>query len=348
MASIATPLLQRKRDPEEEQLLKLFWNRAELKKELARLRRDKEKLLDQLRDLENVNLRAQQRLEQLENLLAEPLQAANALVYYQLRGVWSLCRRRLGRLARELSDRQQEREERHALVRFEQERDGQIALIDQKLGHLAERARHIDADLHQVVEQQRQLRGFWNHFRRRSLAERVEAVTAAREGLKSQIERLQGERRERELESPPGFPGLGIEGRRNINLALIAMSQQLLVDLAAHNVAGLAREAAMRAVTDVTYGSAVECAALSRTIEQVVRDLDTDEKVSAAVRRRAEYLRGRAQFRREADTVPVAGSFAVVPLAISDRGDPLPSDERVIPVNVLADEYWDIYAILLS
>ena len=49
MAAIASPLLQRRKEPDEEQLLKLFWNRAELKKELGKLRLEKEKLLDQLR-----------------------------------------------------------------------------------------------------------------------------------------------------------------------------------------------------------------------------------------------------------------------------------------------------------
>ena len=122
MATIASPLLQRRKEPDEEQLLKLFWNRAELKKELAKLRREKEKLIDQLRQQETINLRAQQRLEQLENLLADPLQAVNAVIYYQLRGVWQQCRKRLMRVARELADRQQDREEQHSRGRFEQKR----------------------------------------------------------------------------------------------------------------------------------------------------------------------------------------------------------------------------------
>ena len=51
----------------DEQLLKLFWNRAELKKELAQLRREREKFIDQIRQHEGLNLRVQQRLEQMEN-----------------------------------------------------------------------------------------------------------------------------------------------------------------------------------------------------------------------------------------------------------------------------------------
>ncbi len=348
MATIATPLLQRRKEPDEEQLLKLFWNRAELKKELAQLRRDKDKLIDQLRQQEGVNLRSQQRLEQLENLLADPLQAMNALVYYQLRGVWQQCRKRLTRVARELAERQQDREEQHAKARFEQARDAEMAVMDAKLADVDGRLRVVAEDLRAFEERGCQLRGFWNYFRRRVANERAEATRAALEGLQSQVERLQAARREKELEPGPAFAGLSIEGKRNINLAIVAMAQQLLVHFAEQNVAGLAREAAVRSLTDVTYGSVAECQVLGHAIETVARRLETMERLNALVRRRAEFLKLTAQYRRETDTVPVAGSFATVPVRITDGGEPQPADDRVIPVNVLADEYWDIYAVLLN
>lgn len=348
MSSIASPLLQRRKEPEEEQLLKLFWNRAELKKELASLRRDKDKLVDQLRQQESVNLRSQQRLEQLENLLADPVQAVNALVYYQLRGVWQQCRKRLARVARELADRQLGREQAHVLTRFEQQRDAAMAGLDERIGEIESRAGVVAHDLHLVEERQKQLRGFWNYFRRRSAAEQADAARATLEGLQGQIERLRAERREKELEPVPSLVGISIEGRRNINLAIIAMAQQLLVHFAEDNVAGLAREAAVRGVADVTYGGVTECQALGQAIARVSGRLDTMDKLNALVRRRAELLRMTAQYRRDNDTVPVAGSFVSVPVAIRDSGTPAPADDRIIPVNVLADEYWDIYTVLLN
>ena len=206
----------------------------------------------------------------------------------------------------------------------------------------------MDADLHAVHERRRQLRGFWNYFRRRAAADQAEAIRAARDGLQLQIDRLRAARQEKELEPCPAFAGLSIEGKRNINLAVVAMAQQLLVHFADHNVAGLAREAAVRSLADVTYGNATECRALGENIESVVRRLDATEKLTAQVRRRAEFLKLTAQYRRETDTVPVASSFASVPVAITDSGDLRPLDDRVIAVNVLADEYWDIYTVLLS
>jgi hypothetical protein len=348
MATIASPLLQRRKEPDEEQLLKLFWNRAELKKELGKLRQEKEKLIDQIRQQEGINLRSQQRLEQLENLLADPLQAVNAIVYYQLRGVWQQSRKRLMRLARDLVDRQQDREDQHARARFEQVRDGELAAIDEKIADIESRARVLENDLHTAQERRRQLRGFWNYFRRRAGVDKAEAIQASLEGLRSQITRLIAARQEKEAEPCPAFAGLSVEGKRNINLAIVALAQQLLVHFAEHNVAGLAREAAVRSLADVTYGSAVECRTLGQNVEGVVRRLDAVDKLMPQGRRRAEFLRLTAQYRRDSDTVPVAGSFATLPVVISEAGELRPADDRVIPVNVLADEYWDIYNVLLS
>lgn len=348
MAAIATPLVQRKKDPDEEQLLKLFWNRAELKKELAKLRRDQEKLVEQLRQQEGINLRAQQQLEQLENMLADPLQAANALVYYQLRGVWQQCRKRLKRLGRELVDRQQDREEQAARSRFEQRRDADIGAIDEKIAEHDGRRHRIEGELRAVNDRMTQLRGFWNYFRRRAIGEQAAAIQATLDGVNTQDERLQSARREKESEPCPAFEGLTTEGKRNINLAIVAMAQQLLVQLTEHDVAAQAREAAVRSFTDVSYGAVAECRALSQHVEAVARRVDAGDKLNAQVRRRAEMLRATAQYRRDTDTVPVASSFAVVPLLVTDAGAPKAADGRSIAVNVLAEEYWDIYSVLLS
>jgi hypothetical protein len=348
MATIASPLLQRRQEPDEEQLLKLFWNRAELKKELAKLRREKDKLIDQLRQQEAINLRAQQRLEQLENLLADPLQSVNAVVYYQLRGVWQQARKRLLRLARELSERQQDREERFALQQFEQARDAELVAIDDRIADIERRARVVQGDLKAVETRLDGLRGFWNYFRRRGLLDQRAAIQAALDGLQAQIARVQDERKLKEAEPCPAFPGLSVEGKRNINLAIIAMAQQLLIHYADHDVAALAREASIRSLADVSYGDVAHCQLLGRNIESVTSRVDAVDRMAGQIRRRAEFLKQTAQYRREIDTVPVAGSFAKVPVAIQEQGEPRPADGRVIPVNVLAEEYWDVYGVLLS
>lgn len=348
MGTVTTPLLQRRQEPDEEQLLKLFWNRAELKKELARLRREKDKLIDQVRQQEAINLRAQQRLEQLEGLLADPVQAVNAVVYYQLRGVWQQCRKRLVRLARELAERQQDREERLAQQQCESVRDADLALIDSRIADVERRARVVRADLDAVEARLGELRAFWHYFRRRALRDQRAAIQAALDGLQRQGERIRDERRSREAEPGPPFAGLSVEGRRNINLALIAMAQELLIQFSENDVAALAREASIRSLADVSYGDVAQCQKLGRSIEAVVSQAEPADRMAGLIRRRAEFLRRTAQYRRDIDTIPVAGSFATVPVAIQEGGELQPAASRAIPVNVLAEEYWDVYSILLN
>ena len=57
---------------EAEQLLKLFWSRATLKKQYDKLRNENFALNERLKDEEMLKLRLQQRFEQLESMLANP------------------------------------------------------------------------------------------------------------------------------------------------------------------------------------------------------------------------------------------------------------------------------------
>ena len=64
------------------------------------------------------------------------------------------------------------------------------------------------------------------------------------------------------------------------------------------------------------------------------------------VRNRASHLEKHAQYRSDSDLVPVASSFAEIPLIFSDADEP--HGKKSIPTNVLADEYWDIFSVLVT
>lgn len=348
MASLSSPLVMRRNEPDEQQLLRLFRNRAELKKDLADLRREREKLHNQLRDQERASQQIRDRLSQIENLLADPLQAANVMVYYQLRNVWVKTRERLSGLLQELAERQSARErEQHALTAG-RELAADLALLDERIGGLEARGRDARQDLEALDVEQRRLAGFWNYFRRRPLAERAEAVRALIEGLDAQIGRLQAERQDMAGRITPAFRDLSVTAKRQINLAIIAMAQQLLVQLSAHDVAARAREAAMRSMTDVTYGDVARCQKLMQSIHGVARAVEENPGLNTLMRRRAEHLALEVQYRRDNDTIPVAGSLAGVAVDIEPIGEPRVAGRRVLAVNVLAEDYWDINSILLD
>ena len=120
MATLATQLFSKvdSKAKDEEQLLKLFWNRAVLKKELAELRTDIYQLSEKLEQEQAVKLRLQQRYEQLETMLANPATAANVLTYYQLRDVWNRCFERLASLSDDLSRAHRDKEYRVHVAGF--------------------------------------------------------------------------------------------------------------------------------------------------------------------------------------------------------------------------------------
>lgn len=329
---------------DEERLLRLFWNRAELKKEFAKLRREGEQLKEKLERQEGATLRAQQRLEQLEGMLADPVQAANASVFYQLRGVWASCKRKLTRLSQDLTVHQTEREQQGELARFSASVRAATHVFDRQVEKALERENALTEELRMLHERRSRLRGFWNVFRRRALLVEADALESDLQAAQTHTEHCRAERMSKEGENPPAFVGLSVAGRRRINLALIAISQELFIHFSHCSISVLAREAVGRQVTDVNYGDVEACRELNRNIAACIRSLPVGDDLVRKVRRRAQFLGEHASYRMDTDTVPVAGSFGDIQVDLDSGSGALRRNS--VPVNVLADEYWDIYTVL--
>lgn len=327
--------------------MRLFWNRAELKREFAKLRRERERMVDQIRQQEGAVLRGQQRLDQLEGLLADPERAANAAVFFQLRGIWAYGRRRLIRLARDLSTRQQEREGQREAARFEEHRQAALSAIEQRLLPLQERQALLESELTVARARHVERTGFWNYFARRRLDSEQTILVAARESVSEQIERYERARQDKLREKAPLPDDIGVEGKRFVNLSVIALAQELLLVFREHDVATQARDASLRQVSENSYGPPQACRDLSQRIEGVLRNVEAMDELAGRVRRRAEFLRETVSYRRDSDTVPVPEALSSIPLQLALDNGPLPTRGREVAVNVLADEYWDIYAVLL-
>ena len=190
------------------------------------------------------------------------------------------------------------------------------------------------------------MRGFWNYFKRRTLMIEVESLEGALQTAHVHTERCRASKVEKQSAACPDFDGLSIEGRRRINLALIAISQELFLHFSAYNVSILAREASVRQIADASYGDITTCRDLNSHIERCIRQLPVGDDLVMKVRLRAKYLEEQASYRRSTDTVPVAGSFADIQLEFDESMTPHSS--KSVPINVLVEEYWDIYTVLLT
>jgi len=119
-----------------------------------------------------------------------------------------------------------------------------------------------------------------------------------------------------------------VEGRRAVNLAVIACAELLQERLASAGLAELVRQSTLRRVYDADYGGREECLALMQRATQALAELERSADDFATIKSRVDRLRSTAAYRADTETVPQ-------PETLQTAG------------RVLAEEYWDVYRALL-
>lgn len=331
---------------QDERLLQLYWNRAELKKELSRLQDERYKLLEQLRKAESATARAHEQLDALEQYLGDPVVAPHALIYFQLQALWRACATRLASFSAQLQRQQEERERRRQLIEFDQERRRQLADFDRRLVDARSAADMLEAQLKSLEAKHQSLRGFWNYFRRRRLLEEVDADRAKWDLAVLQVTDLSDDRAALESAPSPPFPGISIDGRRAINTAVIAYAQQLTAALAEGGLAMLAKETTAKRVFDVSYGNRRETERLMGLLAQATQIVAKEAEDLSGLKERTDQIRAGASYRSDADTIPLTDSIGTLPVP-----ETLVSGLETVNragINVLVDDYWDLYQALLQ
>jgi hypothetical protein len=131
------------------------------------------------------------------------------------------------------------------------------------------------------------------------------------------------------------FEGLSIEGRRAVNLAVIAYAEQLYDRLATDNLAELARQSTLQRVFDAHYGSPAECQALMQRAAQAGSEIEGLAEDLADIKARTDRMRRVVTYRNDTETVPLAESLSAANAGSTRRP------------NMLVDEYWDVYGALV-
>lgn len=330
---------------EDERLLQLYWNRAELKKELGRLQAEHLQLLEQIKKQEGAAIRAREQLDELERHLGDPDAATHALVYFQLRGLWRACAAKLARFAQQLQAQQQDRERRRQLIEFDQARRRQVAESGQRLSAARAAADSLEAQLKLMEAEFASRRGFWNYFLRRTLAEEIVSVRETWDTAATQVTDLSDDRAEIEGQAPPAFPGISVDGKRIVNTAVIAYAQQLARLLSNGGLAVLAKETTATRVLDIKYGDRDDCARLMALLREAISVVSDESENLAGLKECTDNLRAQASYRSDADTVPLTDSIGTLSLPSAPVSG-LESINRT-GINVLVDDYWDLYQALL-
>ena len=313
---------------DDERLVALFRNRAELKKELSALDDERHRLLDRLKLQEGATMRVEEQLAALEQYLGRPDEGYKSLAYFQLRAVWRAAAHRLQQFSDELARQQKDRERKLQLAEFDRAKRARVADVDRELVEARVLADQLQAEQRLTEQRLASLNGFWNYFRRRSLLESIAARRFRIDAALTMVTDLTDRRREIEAEPPPLFAGLSVDGRRAVNLAVIAYAELLHERLAATGLSDLARQSTLRRVYESSYGGHDQCISLMQRASRGMTDLERMKDDLAAIKARTEHLRRSASYRGVDEVIPSQDSLNSAAL-------------------VLLEEYWDVYKALV-
>jgi len=286
-------------------------------------------------------------LSALEQRLAVTETAYSALVFYQLRRLWQSGRELLTMFVADLARQQDERERRAHLAQHNRAQFARRQAAEQQVGAASGVRDAAAAQLESLRGARARLTRFWHYFRRRALDKRVHAAELELQHCDGAVAQAQGALDEIAREPTPEFPGLSIGARRSINLAAIAYAEVLCLRVASLKtpLLEMAREAtAQREATDI-YGTPQECVLLMGQIARAQKLIAQRDGLAEEIRARGERLQRVARYRGANDGSPLTDSIAL------SEGDilalaPLGADAKRLP-NVLAEDTWDLFRILL-
>jgi hypothetical protein len=328
------------KSPDSEKLLHLYWNRAELKKAFAGMRKEQYRLQDRIKQQEGATARLQQKLDHLEGLLLDPEWASNIVVFYQLRGLARRCERKLAKFAEQLKQQREQKQHNGLLVRWNESRTREGRALESSIRERQEAVLALEQRLEAERQRLLSMSGFLKVFRKRS-------ITVILDDLREQIETAQQEEFEFQQRldeirrrKPPENQGLDIATKRSINFMILAYAQQLFIHFDDREFAAMAKEASDKSVGSIKYGSRSDCEHILDRVFQRVEAMEKNTDFANVLQQRARLIGEKAQFRNDDDAVPVAASLTDL-FEIDGEGKVTEGKARI-----LGENYWDVAKIL--
>jgi hypothetical protein len=332
-------------EAEDERVLALFRNRAELKKAHGELQEEIYRLKDRIKQQEGATSRVQEMLNALEVRLGVSETAYPAVVFYQLRRLWQCGREIIEQFVADLVRQQEERERRQHLAEHNRRQFSKREAAEKQLRGAETGAAEAIMNVSALESERAQLTRFWHYFKRRALEHRITDAKNVADAANFTLTEARAAAEAIEKEPLPEFPGLLVETRRAINIAAIAYAEVLCVRLAKTPLVRLAREATSRREATDEYGSREECEALMEEIDRARALVQSRTNIAQEVKARSERIRQIARYRGAADTSPMSDSLAFVEGDIMDTEATGAGAARM--PNVLGEDTWDLFRILL-
>jgi hypothetical protein len=336
-------VLEHPDDPEDERVLHLFKNRAEMKKALGDAQDQVHRLKDRVKLQEAATARVREQLERLEAHLAAPLSGLHTLVHYELRDLWSAGHAQIAKLLREQAQLREERERRQFLADLNRqlfERSQQARANCSQAEHVAAEIRARGSALQaQLMKSQR----WWQYFTRRDLTRRLRAVRGEAVAAEAQLQQAREQLKQVEEQGGAKYPGLSLQSRRTLNLMAIACAQLQALRLTPQSLLARCVEAMSRSEPRVE--GAGDAAAALALMQEVARAKAAMVQGHAAlqpeIRRLADHLAAQVRYLGEADVIPRDESVQAGLRSGLVRGEQM-------SWNLLADDLWSLSDLLYT
>ena len=325
---------------ENDKLVDLFRNRAELKKEFASLRDEKYQLQDRVKQHEGATARVQQKMDHLENLLLDREWVHNVVAFYQLRRLAAHCNAKLSRFAEELKQQREQRIHSKTLNAWSKDRDRKIDAVEREIGEQRMQLQLLEDQLQAERHRLATRNGVTKLFGRQKHESDIEKILARIEDCQGRERQLYAEIDMLQDIEPPANEGLNVGTKRSINLMILSYQQQLYLHFAEDDLAALAKEASEKSVGAVNYGGKAECDTIIERIEKRWDSMENAGDFAETLKKRAALISRKAVYRRSDDVVPAPGAVATV-FAIDANGVVKETD-----VNLLGDNYFGIAKVL--
>jgi hypothetical protein len=326
---------------EDERVVALFRNRAELKQLHGELLEELERLKARVSRHEATSLRVRAMLDSLEARAGGGDEGAVRVLREQLRVLGrTACAMLADVLARATAER--ESNERGAWLaecnrrRFAERLEAQGALR-------VEEARFYDARerLEEVRRERQRYLAPWHFMRRREIDRRVDAASGAVAACEASLAAARALVERLDSVPPPPFPGLSLAARRELNLIAIASAEELARRLASPSLVRLATAALAGQAETGGYGGGGEHAALAAEVGRGFARLRDGLPLSGCAPARVRSLQACVRYGGGDDSVPVPESVG------SPRAGRDAAGGEVSLPNVLLEDCWSLSSLLL-
>jgi hypothetical protein len=323
-----------------EKLRDLYWNRAELKKELAGLRDEKFQLQECVKQKEGASARLLQKFEHLENLLLDSESVYNVIVYYQFRSLNLQCKSKLANFAEHLKQQRERRLNISLHADWNESRKLEADSVERSIGEQRLKVQMLEDQLQSERHKLLSSNGLVKVFRRRSLERASESVAEALDAAQQLECDLMMKFDEIQKRRPPETQGLDLATKRLINFMVLSFSQHMFLHYSDDGLAAMSQEAGEKSAGAINYGTKADCDALLLRITSREEEFEKLSDFAEILQQRAKLIAQKALFQNEDDAIPTPGT--VTTLFAFDRNGVIKEKQA----NLLGDNYWDVSKIL--